>query len=60
MWSDPEGEAAGRQVVEVRVVDFNGESQGQSFEVYHQHIEDGEDPYALRLGLRSVHARTCG
>ena len=52
---DPEGEAAGRQVVDARVVDFNGESQSQSFEVYHQRIEGGEDPYALRLGLRSVH-----
>ncbi len=52
---NPEGEAAGRQVVEARVVDFNGESQSQSFEVCHQRIENGENPYALQLGLRSVH-----
>ena len=53
--ADPEGEAPGRQVIEVRVVDSNGESRSQTFEVYHQRIDDGEDPYALRLGLRSVH-----
>ena len=52
---DPEGEAPGRQVVEVRVVDSNGESRSQSFELRRQQIQDGEDPYALRLGLRSVH-----
>ncbi len=53
--ADPEGEAPGRQVIEVRVVDFNGESRSQSFELRRQQIQDGEDPYALRLGLRSVH-----
>ena len=53
--ADPEGEAPGRQVIEVRVVDSNGESRSQSFELRRQRIEDGEDPYALQLGLRSVH-----
>ena len=57
--ADPEGAAPGRQVIEVRVADSNGESRSQLFELRRQQIQDGEDPYALPAGLAQCapHAR---